>query len=248
MCWLTLHAGTVFFIGEKEGRISHESLTALSFYVVGGNMCFTLYLAAVYARAAFRESRTGGVAEQRRKSQRIAAKQARRQSLNAALGARAVLQKAKSMRARELLKGATVASEAAREALVDKRSAATKRLRRRLEVRTKMKVGSASAHVDVKTSVKAAVEPHAHVDAKASAKTSAKAAVEAHVDAKASPKVAGPKVAGAKVAGAKTNAEATADARLGAIADWQSVVDPKTGSTYYYNTETGESSWARPVH
>ena len=240
VCWLTLHAGTVFFIGEKEGRISHVSLTALSFYVVGGNMCFTLYLAAVYARAAFRESRTGGVAEQRRKSQRIAAKQARRQSLNAALGARAVLQKAKSMRARELLKGATVASEAAREALVDKRSAATKRLRRRLEVRTKMKVGSASAHVDVKTSVKAAVEPHAHVDAKANAKVAV--GPRAHVD------VAGPKVAGAKVAGAKTNAEATADARLGAIADWQSVVDPKTGSTYYYNKETGESSWVRPLH
>ena len=44
VCWLTLHAGTVFFIGEKEGRISHESLTALSFYVVGGNLLFTLYL------------------------------------------------------------------------------------------------------------------------------------------------------------------------------------------------------------
>ena len=229
----------MLFIGEKEGRISHESLTALSFYVVGGNLLFTIYLVAVYVRAALRESRTGGVAGQRRKSQRIAAKQARRQSLNAALGARAVLQKAKSMRARELLNGATVASEAAREALVDKRSAATKRLRRRLEVRTKMKVGSASAHVDVKTSVKAAVEPHAHVDAKANAKVAV--GPRAHVD------VAGPKVAGAKVAGAKTNAEATADARLGAIADWQSVVDPKTGSTYYYNTETGESSWVRPL-
>ena len=67
VCWLTLHAGTVFFIGEKEGRISHESLTALSFYVVGGNLLFTLYLVAVYVRAALRESRTGGVAEQRRK-------------------------------------------------------------------------------------------------------------------------------------------------------------------------------------
>ena len=88
MCWLTLHAGTVFFIGEKEGRISHESLTALSFYVVGGNLLFTLYLAAVYARAAFRESRTGGVVEQRRKSQLVAAQQARRLSLNAALGAK----------------------------------------------------------------------------------------------------------------------------------------------------------------
>ena len=140
VCWLTLHAGTVFFIGEKEGRISHESLTALSFYVVGGNLLFTIYLVAVYVRAALRESRTGGVAGQRRKSQRIAAKQARRLSLNAVLVKKAVLQKAKSMRARELLKGATVASEAAREALVDKRSAAAKRLKRRLEVRTSAKV------------------------------------------------------------------------------------------------------------
>jgi hypothetical protein len=55
VCWLTLHAGTVFFIGEKEGRISHESLTALSFYVVGGNLLFSLYLAAVYVRASCRE-------------------------------------------------------------------------------------------------------------------------------------------------------------------------------------------------
>ena len=31
---VNLHAGTVLFIGEKEGRVSHESLTALSFYVV----------------------------------------------------------------------------------------------------------------------------------------------------------------------------------------------------------------------
>ena len=110
VCWLTLHAGTVFFIGEKEGRISHESLTALSFYVVGGNLLFTLYLVAVYVRAAFRESRTGGVAEQRRKSQLVAAQQARRLSLNAALAKKAVLQKVKSLQARELLKGATVAS------------------------------------------------------------------------------------------------------------------------------------------
>ena len=68
VCWLTLHSGTVFFIGEKEGRISHESLTALSFYVVGGNALFTLVLAGLYVRAAFREKRTGGAAEQRRVS------------------------------------------------------------------------------------------------------------------------------------------------------------------------------------
>ena len=156
VCWLTLHAGTVFFIGEKEGRISHESLTALSFYVVGGNMCFSLYLAAVYARAAFRESRTGGVVKQRRKTQLVAAQQARRLSLNAALGKKAVLRKAKSMRARELFKGATVASEAHREVLADRRSEATKRLRRRLQVRTKMKRESVKkANASAKTSAKA---------------------------------------------------------------------------------------------
>ena len=76
----------------------------------------------------------------------------------------------------------------------------------------------------------------AHVDAKASA----------HGDAKASDKVAGAKVKGPKVAGAAEVAGAKVKGpkvALGAIADWQTVVDPKTGSTYYYNTETGESSW-----
>ena len=132
--------------------------------MVGGNLLFTLYLVAVYVRAALRESRTGGVAEQRRKVSEDAAKQARRLSLNAALGKKAVLQKAKSMRARELLKGATVASEAAREALVDKRSAAAKRLKRRLEVRPKMKRGLAK-------------KANATTSAKASAKANAKVAV-----------------------------------------------------------------------
>ena len=55
VCWLTLHAGTVFFIGEKDGRVSHESLTALSFYVVGGNLLFTLFLLTLYFRAACKE-------------------------------------------------------------------------------------------------------------------------------------------------------------------------------------------------
>ena len=55
ICWLTLHAGTVFFIGEKEGRVSHESLTALSFYVVVGNLLFTLFLTTSYFRAACKE-------------------------------------------------------------------------------------------------------------------------------------------------------------------------------------------------
>ena len=89
--------------------------------------------------------------------------------------------------------------------------------------------------------VETAVETGVKVDDTAGAKTgdtgaSAHVGVEtgAHVD----------------VAGAKTNAEATAEAtaRLGANAQWQAIVDPTTGSTYYYNTETGESSWVRPVH
>ena len=73
LCIALMIVAHLLFIGEKEGRISHESLTALSFYVVGGNLLFTLYLMAVYVRAALRESRTGGVAEQRRKSQLVAA-------------------------------------------------------------------------------------------------------------------------------------------------------------------------------
>ena len=78
---------------------------------------------------------------------------------------------------------------------------------------------------DTGASAHVGVETSAHVDV---------ADASAHVD----------------VAGSKTNAEATAKAtaRLGANAQWQSVVDPKTGSTYYSNTETGESSWVRPLH
>ena len=206
--------------------MSHESLTALSFYVVGGNLLFSLYLVAVYARAAFRESRTGGVVEQRRKSQLVAAQQARRLSLNAALGKKAVLRKVKSQKARALVSAATTAIVAHREALVDRRSAASKRLKRRLESRMKrrrvgvetavetgVKVDDTGAKTgDAGASAHVGVETSAHVDV---------AGASAHVD-----------VAGAKVV----------------IADWQSVVDPKTGSTYYYNTETGESSWVRPVH
>ena len=157
VCWLTLHAGTVFFVGEKEGRISHESLTALSFYVVGGNLLFSLYLVAVYARAAFRESRTGGVVEQRRKSQLVAAQQARRLSLNAALGKKAVLRKVKSQKARALVSAATTAIVAHREALVDRRSAATKRLKRRLESRMKRR------RVGVETAVETGVKTAQHL-------------------------------------------------------------------------------------
>ena len=58
--------------------------------------------------------------------------------------------------------------------------------------------------------------------------------------------------AGAKTgdtgASAHVGVEAQATARLGANAQWQAIVDPATGKTYYHNTETGESLWARPVH
>ena len=72
------------------------------------------------------------------------------------------------------------------------------------------------------------------VNATTSAKTNAKVGVEAQV--------------GVASASAHVGVEAQATARLGANAQWQAIVDPTTGSTYYYNTETGESSWARPVH
>ena len=55
--WIELHSGTMFFIGEDQGRISHANLTALSVLVVSGNALFTLYLAFVYLRAVYSESR-----------------------------------------------------------------------------------------------------------------------------------------------------------------------------------------------
>ena len=195
---------------------------------VGGEERTQKTKGSVYARAAFRENRTGGVAEQRRKSQLVAAQQARRLSLNAALGKKALLRKVKSQKARALVSAATTAGVAHREALVDRRSAATKRLKRRLESRMKRR----------RVGVETAVETGVKVD-DTGAKTGDTGA-SAHVGVETSAHV--------DVAGAKTNAEATADARLGANAQWQAIVDPTTGSTYYYNTETGESSWARPVH
>ena len=57
VCFMTLHSGTMFFIGEDQGRISHANLTALSVLVVSGNALFTLYLAFVYFRAVYSESR-----------------------------------------------------------------------------------------------------------------------------------------------------------------------------------------------
>ena len=106
-----------------------------------------------------------------------------------------------------------MASQAHREALTDRRSAAAKRLKHRLEVRPKMKRGSLKK---VKVSATMSAKTNAHVD----------------------------------VSGAKKNAEATAEvtARLGAKDQWQAAVDPTTGSTYYYNPKTGETSWVIPAH
>ena len=47
------------------------------------------------------------------------------------------------------------------------------------------------------------------------------------------------------VAGASAHVD-VAGAKV-AIAEWQAIVDPKTGSTYYYNLKTKETSWARPL-
>ena len=132
------------------------------------------------------------------------------------------------LKRRALVSAATTAIVAHKEALADRRSAATKRLKRRLESRMKRR----------RVGVETAVETGAKTG-DAGAKTGDTGA-SAHVGVETSAHV--------DVAGAKTNAEATADARLGANAQWQAIVDPTTGSTYYYNTETGESSWARPVH
>eukprot|EP00946_MAST-07B_sp_MAST-7B-sp1_P003443 g3443.t1 len=57
VCFMTLHSGTIFFIGEDQGRISHANLTALSVFVVSGNALFTMYLAFVYFRALYKDSR-----------------------------------------------------------------------------------------------------------------------------------------------------------------------------------------------
>ena len=137
------------------------------------------------------------------------------------------MRKLKCQKARALVSAATTAIVAHREVLVDRRSAAAKRLKLRLESRMKRR------RVGVETAVETGAKTG---DAGAGAHVGVE--TSAHVD-----------VAGAKM-NAKATAEATAEAtaRLGANAQWQVIVDPKTGSTYYYNTETGESSWARPVH
>jgi hypothetical protein len=42
-------------------------------------------------------------------------------------------------------------------------------------------------------------------------------------------------------------ATAHAHAVAGADGDWQSVVHAETGGTYYWNTKTNQTSWARPL-
>ena len=50
------------------------------------------------------------------------------------------------------------------------------------------------------------------------------------------------------VAGASAHVD-VACAKTGVVANdqWQAAVDPTTGSTYYYNPKTKETSWVRPV-
>ena len=92
------------------------------------------------------------------------------------------------------------------------------------------------------------------VNATTSAKTNAKVGVEAQVGVASASAHVGVEAQTTARLGANAGvrvevaAGAEATARLGANAQWQAIVDPTTGSTYYYNTETGESSWARPVH
>ena len=161
----------------------------------------------------------------------------RRLSLNAALGKKALLRKVKSQKARALVSEATTAIVAHRETLVDRRSAATKRLKRRLESQMKRRrVGTkkVNATTSAKTNAKVGVEAQVGV-ASASAHVGVEAQTTARLGANAGVRV-------------EVAAGAEATARFGANAQWQAIVDPTTGSTYYYNTETGESSWARPVH
>ena len=227
-------AGVVGNIARCCGKKIPWLCTAVE---VGGEERTQKTKGSVYARAAFRENRTGGVAEQRRKSQLVAAQQARRLSLNAALGKKALLRKVKSQKARALVSEATSAIVAHRETLVDRRSAATKRLKRRLESQMKRRrVGTkkVNATTSAKTNAKVGVEAQVGV-ASASAHVGVEAQTTARLGANAGVRV-------------EVAAGAEATARLGANAQWQANVDPTTGSTYYYNTETGESSWVRPVH
>ena len=50
---------------------------------------------------------------------------------------------------------------------------------------------------------------------------------------------------GAAAAAAETVAAAAETAEI-VVADWASAVDEASGSTYYYNTKTGTSSWVWP--
>ena len=103
-------------------------------------------------------------------------------------------------------------------ALVDRRSAAAKRLKRRLEF------GRIETWIGEKA--------NATTSGKASAKVGAKVAVEAQLGVERGVHV--------DVAGASAHVD-VAGAKTGVVANdqWQTAVDPKTGGTYYYNTETG---------
>jgi hypothetical protein len=65
-CWATLYSGMLFFIGDK-GRIDESSLMWLSIGVIAANASFTVFFALLYARYAIHEKRRGGVADMRRR-------------------------------------------------------------------------------------------------------------------------------------------------------------------------------------
>jgi len=56
------------------------------------------------------------------------------------------------------------------------------------------------------------------------------------------PKAAGPKAAGPKAAGPKAAAKSVIKAQ-----QWQALEDPQSGSTYYFNETTNETTWDKPA-
>ena len=56
VCWGTLYCGMLFWIGD---RLPAEFRTFVSIFIVGGNTCFTVFVAVAYIRALLREHKKG---------------------------------------------------------------------------------------------------------------------------------------------------------------------------------------------